>query len=453
MKKTLLLCILAFSSAIAQDGPFGGKYSFNPDNINCLSDEKSHEIKSRIALAKAELTAQGKLQQTPAGGHPLFQWPVAKNPETDYNNVWAISNYVDHNPSYPNQVQDWNCGSRTYDTPAGYNHAGIDMFTWPFPWYQMANNHSWAVAAAPGVIIGKDNGQSDTSCMMSGANWNAVYVAHSDGSVSWYGHLKNNSLTQKAVGEWVEAGEFLGVIGSSGNSTGPHLHFEVYNNADQLVDTYDGTCNNWTSSTDSWWATQKPYIDPKVNAAFTHHTPPVFPNCPQIETPNLKNEFEVGETVYCAGYFADQNTGAQAFIHLYRPDGTLAYNNWATASELFTASYWYWSFNTTILNQTGIWTVTFSLGGQSASHQFGYGVALSNQEFEKKALTFYPNPAQNSITFSKPVIEVSAFSIDGKAIRLTMDGDNADVSHLPNGVFTLKGRDSDGTPFALKMVK
>ena len=50
---------------------------------------------------------------------------------------------------------------------------------------------------------------------------------HADGSVAWYGHMKAGSLTNKAVGQTVSSGEYLGIVGSSGNSTGPHLHFGI----------------------------------------------------------------------------------------------------------------------------------------------------------------------------------------------------------------------------------
>src|SRR5215510_13083944 len=97
-----------------------------------------------------------------------------------------------------------------------------------------------AVAAADGIILAKDDGNYDRSCSLTGAAWNAVYVQHADGSVAWYGHLKNGSLTTKAPGALVVQGEFLGIVGSSGNSTGPHLHFEVYDAANHLIDPWGG---------------------------------------------------------------------------------------------------------------------------------------------------------------------------------------------------------------------
>ena len=101
------------------------------------------------------------------------------------------------------------------------------MYTWPFSWYKMDHDQVKVVAAADGVIIYKSDGNFDKNCGFNNDNWNAVYVEHADGSVAWYGHLKNGSLSTKAVGESVSSGEYLGIVGSSGSSTGPHLHFEV----------------------------------------------------------------------------------------------------------------------------------------------------------------------------------------------------------------------------------
>lgn len=53
---------------------------------------------------------------------------------------------------------------------------------------------------------------------------NAVWVKHSDGYVTGYGHLE--SLAVK-TGQSVSKGTVLGIIGTSGHSTGVHLHFEV----------------------------------------------------------------------------------------------------------------------------------------------------------------------------------------------------------------------------------
>jgi murein DD-endopeptidase MepM/ murein hydrolase activator NlpD len=61
---------------------------------------------------------------------------------------------------------------------------------------------------------------------------NAVYgkfviIRHDDMWTSLYGHLSAVSVKQ---GEKIEKGKILGKVGSTGQSTGPHLHFELRQN-------------------------------------------------------------------------------------------------------------------------------------------------------------------------------------------------------------------------------
>jgi murein DD-endopeptidase MepM/ murein hydrolase activator NlpD len=53
---------------------------------------------------------------------------------------------------------------------------------------------------------------------------NLVTIAHPDGVRTMYAHL---STIRVHVGEWVAGGTIIGRVGSTGDATGPHLHFEV----------------------------------------------------------------------------------------------------------------------------------------------------------------------------------------------------------------------------------
>ncbi|KAF3884572.1 MULTISPECIES: M23 family metallopeptidase [Nostocales] len=80
-------------------------------------------------------------------------------------------------------------------------------------------------AAASGVVI--HSGWEDTGL------GNAVNIRHPDGRITVYGH------TQKVLvrtGQKVEQGQMIAKMGSTGNSSGPHLHFEIYPNGRLAAD-------------------------------------------------------------------------------------------------------------------------------------------------------------------------------------------------------------------------
>ncbi|HEY3559355.1 MAG TPA: M23 family metallopeptidase [Kribbella sp.] len=88
-----------------------------------------------------------------------------------------------------------------------------------------AHNHTGLDFAAP---IG-----TRVSSVMKGvvifADWAGPYgrqvqVRHEDGTVTWYNHMSKFSVS---VGETVYAGDQVGAVGMTGNTTGPHMHFEV----------------------------------------------------------------------------------------------------------------------------------------------------------------------------------------------------------------------------------
>ncbi len=88
-------------------------------------------------------------------------------------------------------------------------HEGIDF---------AGRASSQVVAAAAGVVV------------WSGSRWgfgNAVEVNHGNGYSTLYAHNKKNLVK---VGETVKKGQVLALLGSTGRSSGPHVHFEVRRN-------------------------------------------------------------------------------------------------------------------------------------------------------------------------------------------------------------------------------
>lgn len=104
----------------------------------------------------------------------------------------------------------------------GSYHAGIDI-------YDSSINQSQIIASDAGTVVVAQNtcphnyGKS-SSCGCGGGYGRYCIVDHGNGYMTLYGHMTDCIVT---VGQEVEQGETLGYVGSTGYSTGPHLHFEV----------------------------------------------------------------------------------------------------------------------------------------------------------------------------------------------------------------------------------
>ncbi|MBV6440531.1 MAG: T9SS C-terminal target domain-containing protein [Haliscomenobacteraceae bacterium CHB4] len=369
MKSIILLinCFVFTGIAFAQNAPErtpdgGGEYV--TENAPCITPDERKQIEAMLAANIKQLRKDGRLHAVIDRSIVAFDWPLQAAGPLGYNSYYAINNYVDQNTG--GGIQDYNCGTRSYD-----GHQGIDIDTWPFPWNMVANNSVEVIAAADGTIIAKQDGNNDNHCSCSG-NWNAVYVQHADGSIAWYGHMKKNSLTSKSVGETVTTGEYLGVVASSGCSTQPHLHFEVYEalpyQFNNLIEPFEGSCNAMNAQ--SWWAAQKPYREPTLNANLTHDAVPVH-GCPAgNEIPHFSNAFDAGATAYFAAYYHDQLVNHVSNLVIRKPDGTV-WNSWNhTSPNTYTKSWWYWIWTLPANGPNGTWKWEVTYQGQTHIHNF-----------------------------------------------------------------------------------
>lgn len=105
----------------------------------------------------------------------------------------------------------------------------------PFGWRQFrgkANHHSGIDIGLPygSPVAATGDGTVVGSGWQPGYGW-CVLVQHGQGYATLYAHL---SSTLAAVGDVVEPGTAVGLSGSSGNSTGPHLHYEVWHHGSAL---------------------------------------------------------------------------------------------------------------------------------------------------------------------------------------------------------------------------
>lgn len=136
---------------------------------------------------------------------------------SSYENEYiGTGTYVWPVPGFYYLSSEWNEDRQTY------NHGAIDIAG--------SGIHGAAVVSAnSGTVIFAYDGcvhdyGKDYSCGCGGGYGNYVMVDHGDGRSTLYAHL---SRVDVAVGQAVSAGQQLGAVGSTGHSTGAHLHFET----------------------------------------------------------------------------------------------------------------------------------------------------------------------------------------------------------------------------------
>jgi murein DD-endopeptidase MepM/ murein hydrolase activator NlpD len=257
-----------------------------------------------------------------------FALPIAGVQNVD----WVMGGYVDVNPKFfaddPNDFfQDFQGNkSTTRDF-----HNGIDIALANF---RAQDDGVSVLAAAAGTVVDVRDGRFDRETALQFADvGNYVFIDHGNGWVSQYYHLRRDSILV-SVGQAVVAGQPLGLVGSSGNSAGPHLHFEVQHNKSP-VDLFAAPA--------SYWLATPPYVyDPVlphtlIDSGVTNdvydgvHTFLGPPLEHFLEKPSDIAVFAPGAEVYAYATFASVRAGDTWKAQLYRPNGTLV-NNFGPAT-------------------------------------------------------------------------------------------------------------------------
>ena len=129
-----------------------------------------------------------------------------------------------NDPSYDPGKVNGATGSMMWPCPSC--HTITSPFGWRYhPIYQTQKYHSGVdIGASYGAtIVAADGGTIITAGSVSGYG-NCVVINHGNGITTLYGHMSSIAVS---VGQKVSKGQTIGYVGSTGNSTGPHLHWEV----------------------------------------------------------------------------------------------------------------------------------------------------------------------------------------------------------------------------------
>lgn len=218
------------------------KFGLNPETLQWSNpDLEANPDLLRVGDQVKILPLNGVLH-TVKGGDTLSELATTYKVSAEEIIAYESNNLADINSSLiigsdlvipggekPYARPDYTTAGNAVPVPAGAA-AGSGNFSWPtagsisqsywggHPAIDMASYTGAAVKAADGGFV-----------TLAGGGWNGGYgnhviIDHGNGFTTLYAHL--NSIFVSS-GESVAAGQQIGTVGNTGNSTGPHLHFEI----------------------------------------------------------------------------------------------------------------------------------------------------------------------------------------------------------------------------------
>ena len=388
LRNTAIALVLLTNPAAAQlSSVGGGPVQIGPLDSNHAEIDAVHRASVARSKALAPVTAA-------RAGTAILQFPVRLRAQSKAISGHHIANYVDLAGTA--KLKDFTCGRRTYE-----GHNGTDFVLSPFWWRMMDGKEAEVVAAAPGRIINKNDGNFDRQCSLTGASaGNYVVIEQDDGHFAYYFHMKKGSVTAPSVGSRVAAGDVLGLVGSSGTSLLPHLHFELRTASGfingQTVDPFAGTCG----ATKTLWRHQPEKLDTEIIRIATHKVVPPSAHLAFCSNPDpgYSDRFTTGARVWVAAYVRDQTPTTPLNFKVLQPDGTI-FESWTSGQlslvEPFT--YWYGQIDLPPSAPKGRWKVQVQLEGKTAEHVFMVGALPASSD-----LTTSVTPPSATATPSVP---------------------------------------------------
>ena len=206
--------------------------------IATLQDLRAHiqSDKDNLESQKSELeTRQAELTEQRAEADKLYEQlsadasqmqKMAAAEEASADRIEQEIKNRQETPSTPATSGDyiWPCSARYITSPFGRrtspggigstNHKGVDIG---------ASYGSSIYATKAGTVI--------VSSYDAGGYGNYVQIDHGGGNYTLYGHMSKRLVS---VGQTVSQGEVIGLCGSTGASTGPHVHYEIWVNRTRI---------------------------------------------------------------------------------------------------------------------------------------------------------------------------------------------------------------------------
>lgn len=161
--------------------------------------------------------AKGTWLIIPGGEREFVSWSAPRISRTDP----AVAKIM--GPGYCGQVMDGLVGGGTYVWPA------VEHYLSGFDWSPETNHYGLDIAGNLGhAIYAADSGVVVYAGWNDWGYGNVVVIDHGNGWQTLYAHLSSYTVS---CGTSVTQGQVIAGMGSTGNSSGPHLHFEMRNDA------------------------------------------------------------------------------------------------------------------------------------------------------------------------------------------------------------------------------
>ena len=190
--------------------------------------EKEKQTQEKIEeLEQDKAIIESKLRQIAAAEEAERKRQASKNSSSSAtassSSTPSISGFI-----FPVQgLSKANIRNKTYPSYAG--HTGVDV--------NINVTGKSVVAAKAGTVVTSTALKSSNGAYRSYGEY--IMISHGDGTITLYAHLLAGSRKVKE-GDRVSQGQVIGTVGSTGNSTGTHLHFEI------RVSTYNSSLGSYS---------------------------------------------------------------------------------------------------------------------------------------------------------------------------------------------------------------
>jgi murein DD-endopeptidase MepM/ murein hydrolase activator NlpD len=357
-----------------------------------------------------------------------------------------ISNFVDQTHGQGNPTA-WDCSDRTYS-----GHTGEDSLIRSF--------HEQAIgqpvfAAMTGRVVGwrDDAFDANTTCS-AGVPVNYILLDHGQQQYSIYLHFRQFSIPPelKVVGLLVKAGTQLGLTGSSGCSTWPHLHFETWYGGFGVLglpgtnltiqwpfiyDSFRGPCNAIPSS---GWTTPAPFTGLQTYVKDVALSANQFPNSVQTSFTDVFDfnprvaMFTTNQTAFYRPELINIPPGSAYDVIFTRPDGAIHFRDvgpFGNPTTIRNPVGPWWFVNG--LFMTGTWRIDLFINGVRVATTFFQVVSSPSQIVNRPPRTptlslepANPKPTDvlfcrvtNALTDRDPDTDVVAYRYEWKVNGVT----------------------------------